>query len=366
MAAGLGACAAPTVRPTQEAAPLAAPSLAPDDLRIDSDADPSIAILDLVVSSGTCTRLDRLPGVLLGLPDSGYRMRLGAVAAEGHRHPGPALTEWLVLAARYQALCGLSLEPTAEPAQYIGASTPIESTVIERAIAETRCAFLAEADAQQAWPYEARIGEEVLLREFNEAEVTRRQWKAAVQEYLRSCEGRLGSRERVRAEATIERLDRMIGLDDPMLMELRSNLMDAMEAGDHEKVLAYARAVAQRETLLDAQGAARHRAKLAALEGELGTLNQGTAAEPAAAPAEGAAASDETTTQAPGESWQTQVSDLQTAVKHAKTLRKMAPEVPVPRPGSGGAGRKAAETAADLARRAKVSKTAAKIVRKLF
>ncbi len=236
---------------------------------MDPDIDPSIAVLRQVVEGQSCVRLNKMPDLLAKLPDDDFRLDLGKVAAEANRRPASALTEWLVLAIEYQELCNLHGAQEHEASQYVASGLPIEEKVFEGAVKGRRCHFLAAANASEAWPYEVRMGQEVLRRDFNEAEITRQLWKAMLEDFLSTCGETLSKRETIRAQAGIRRLDRIVGLDDPTLIELRAKYLDAMEAGDEQKILAFAKVIAERETALDARRAGEYEAKLASIESKL-------------------------------------------------------------------------------------------------
>jgi hypothetical protein len=235
---------------------------------IRSDAEPSLATLSRIVNSGSCTRLDAMPGLLARLDDPEFRTQLGRVAAEGHDEH-EALTVWLVLAHAYQRICNTQEAAQFAASVYIFESAPLPEPVVENALEHKLCGFLSAVDDLQVWPYELRMGQEVLGREFKNAEVTRRLWLNVLDEFSSTCQSTLSRRGRIRIEAQRERLTNIVGLDDPTLIELRSNMLAALEGGDQDKVLAYARAVSEREISLDSRRAAVYEAKLANIEKKL-------------------------------------------------------------------------------------------------
>ena len=229
-------------------------------------SEPTIANLEAIVASGACTRLDRMPVVLAGLDDADFRLRLGAVVSEGRRSPAEALTEWLVLAHQYQEICDLRGDETSDAMSYVTESVPLAEKTVDSALTQGRCAFLLSVDQLQVWPYEVRMGREVLGRQFEDAEITRRLWLDVLGEFGEKCGEALDRSGRERLEAQKERLGRIVGLDDPSLIDLRSKMLEALETGESDKVVAYAKAVSEREKALDSRRAAEYDAKLAEIE----------------------------------------------------------------------------------------------------
>jgi hypothetical protein len=66
--------------------------------------------------------------------------------------------------------------------------------------------------------------------------------------------------------ARIAKLDRIIGLDDQVLIELRSKMLTSLENGDSQQILAYSRAISEREKVLDSRHAAEYEEKLRDIE----------------------------------------------------------------------------------------------------
>lgn len=328
---GQAAAGAPGAPGTQ---PQGAPTLA--SAKIAPDTYPSIPILDLVLGQAKCVRLEKMPGMLAKLSDPDFRVELGETMAEGRRLPGAALTEWLILATQYQSLCQLYGKDEHNADRYIADSLPIEETVIERSLKQRRCTFLASVDEKQAWPYEVRFGQELLRRDFNEAEITRQLWHSSLEDYLAVCGPALSKRGQIRAETQMRRLERIIGLDDPTLIELRSSMLTALEKGDEKKVLVYAKAVAEREAAIDSRRASDYEAKLASIEQSLRDQTAALANERAA---------------------------VQAAVAQANA---QPPAAAAPAPNMAEKSANVAETAENIARTAKATKTTVNIVRSLF
>jgi hypothetical protein len=228
--------------------------------------DPTIEVLASVVSSGRCVKIERMPGILARLSEPEFRLKLGSIVAGGNRDPNQALTEWLHHADAYQELCDLHGSEETEARTYVKDSVPLSEEAIDRAIAAGHCGFLVSVHEAEAWPYEVRMGREVLSREFEDAEVTRRLWISVLEDFEKGCGAQLSRRGKIKIAAQRERLDRIVGLDDPTLIDLRSNMLSALESGDESKVVAYAQAIAEREKALDSRQAAQFEAKLAAIQ----------------------------------------------------------------------------------------------------
>lgn len=262
----LGCASSPPQAATAAPADAAAPATAQAAGTIGPASEPTIANLEAIVSSGACLRLNRMPVVLGGLHDPDLRLQLGALVSEGGRSPAEALTEWLVLAHQYQQICDLHGDETTDAKSYVTESVPLREKTVDGALAHGRCTFLVSIDQLQVWPYEVRMGREVLARQFADAEITRRLWLDVLGEFGQKCGDALDRRGRIRLQAQQDRLGRIIGLDDPSLIDLRSNMLEALEAGEQDKVLAYAKAVSDREKALDSRRAAEYDAKLAEIE----------------------------------------------------------------------------------------------------
>jgi hypothetical protein len=113
------------------------------------------------------------------------------------------------------------------------------------------------------WPYDDRFVKAVRGRDFAAAEKTRREWLEALKEARVQC-GEVLAADRL--SARIEALNAIVGLEDEGLIKLRSNLLDALEAGDADALVASARAVAEREKIVDPKGEAVHTARREAIE----------------------------------------------------------------------------------------------------
>lgn len=238
----------------------------PVERGFDPATEPTVEVLAKVVEGGTCVEMDRLPAMFSRLSDSEYRVTLGKIVASSGRDPNESLTHWLILASHYQHLCKSVGAPENNPATYVHDSVPLPESVIDRAIENKQCRFLASVDSLQTWPYEVQMGREVLSRDFQAAEITRRLWVSVLQDYAKTCGARLSRRAKITIEAELERLNRIVGLDDPTLIDLRSKMLQALEDGNEEQIVVFARAVSEREKAIDSRQSAKYDAKLAAIE----------------------------------------------------------------------------------------------------
>jgi hypothetical protein len=101
------------------------------------------------------------------------------------------------------------------------------------------------------WPYEQRFSREIVARRFRDAEVTRRVWSETITTFSTECAKRLNMRDRIAARTQLDNLEHIIGLDDSLLIDLRSRLLMAMEKGDANAVATLSSAISQREGALD-------------------------------------------------------------------------------------------------------------------
>ncbi len=179
--------------------------------------------------------------------------------------PGPDLTESLVLVRSYAAACEREWESSLE--DYALLVEPVDESFIDLLLkAPIDCRSLGSVDKLEAWPYKSRFVEEVTSRDFEAAEVTRRVWIDTLEAVEAGCRNGFSRRTAIEFQSRRERLQRIVGLDDPMLIDLRSQMLTAMEGGDAAGVAEYSRAIAQREASLDSANAAVYKAKLDEIE----------------------------------------------------------------------------------------------------
>jgi hypothetical protein len=159
--------------------------------------------------------------------------------------------DWLLVARRYLRTCGADeqAEVVAKAADQLAAV--VAEKTIEDAVRRVDCSSLSIVHDAKLWPYEQRFSKEVVARRFGDAEVTRRVWTESLSTFSKECEKRLNTRQRVAVKAQLDNLDRIIGLDDAMLIDLRTKLLSAMEKGDANAIATLSNAISQREGVLD-------------------------------------------------------------------------------------------------------------------
>jgi hypothetical protein len=242
----------------------------------------TIANLERVLGLGNCEQVGDLTGTLSKLKDwDGVDAVVGQVA-DGDTVRESAITEWLVLANRYQNACNHWGPAGANARDFMAAAPIMSETTVERALKSQRCAFVGAMDSSEAWPFPRRFAEEVGRSDFQAAEITRVLWLQSLEGYVAGCAQGLSARERVTAETRIKKLDRIIGLDDEVLIDLRSKMVAALQSGNADAVLSFSRAVNEREKALDVGHAADYDAKLKAIEAMVVAQKQVAADKPAA------------------------------------------------------------------------------------
>lgn len=159
--------------------------------------------------------------------------------------------EWLLAARRYLRTCGADeqAEVVSKAAEQLAAV--VTEKTIEDAVRRVDCSSLSIVHDAKLWPYEQRFSKEVVARRFSDAEVTRRVWTESLSTFSRECEKRLNTRQRVAVKTQLDNLDHIIGLDDSMLIDLRTKLLGAMEKGDANAIATLSNAISQREGVLD-------------------------------------------------------------------------------------------------------------------
>ncbi|MGE0328495.1 MAG: hypothetical protein AB7K71_37560 [Polyangiaceae bacterium] len=142
----------------------------------------------------------------------------------------------------------------------LGASVSEER--VETALSTHDCRSLTLIEKAGLWPFKARFAAEVVESKFPEAEVTRELWLGALETVERECRKRLTRRERAGVGAQIARLKAIIGLDDPVLVDLRSRLLHAMAQGDVDIITTLSSAISDREAAIDKRSARDFETKL--------------------------------------------------------------------------------------------------------
>jgi hypothetical protein len=105
---------------------------------------------------------------------------------------------------------------------------------VDHLLREVRCAELEAAGGVQVWPYRDLMAGALENGQFDEAEALRRVWVANIDIYSRACA--LEALERSRADALSRRLDSVVGLTDPILVNLRRNLLAAIDSSNTPEV----------------------------------------------------------------------------------------------------------------------------------
>lgn len=252
----------------------------------------TIANLERVLALGSCEKVGDLNGALSKARDWDADT-VASQVADGDTVRESALTEWLVLASRYQTNCN-HRGPDGQNARDLLVGAPVMSeTTVERALKGQRCTFLGAMDSSEAWPFPRRFADEVAGSDFQAAEITRVLWLQSLEGYLQTCGQGLSARERVTAETRVKKLDRIIGLDDEILIDLRSKMVASLQAGNADAVLSFSRAVNEREKALDGGHAADYDAKLASIEAMVvAQKNEPKSAQPASVDKKGSSAVD--------------------------------------------------------------------------
>jgi len=228
----------------------------------------TFAVLEKTAASGQCLPVKAADRVLDKI-DGG--MSLPVVETNLSRTSGwrkPDVQRFLVLTAKYAETCKHD-EVNASLIYDHVAAGQIDEETMELAVKRKECGFLKVLAGHDFWPYARTFAGEIETGNFERAEITRVLWIETLEKYEKSCGERLSTRERIAAEAKIRRLHRIIGLDDPTLIEMRLKMVEAIKSGASDKILAYSRAISEREQALDGANAAEYRAKLATIEKSL-------------------------------------------------------------------------------------------------
>ncbi len=260
--------------------------------RID-DGEVTLDLLRAAVDAKDCYEFRGLEHALKQLSDSaGYRTKLAAHLAENDEKaadPASALGEWLLLVERRSQICksGASRDQLLAVSSDTGAF--VDEKIVDKAVKETDCAVLSSVNGLGLWPFESRFVGEVANRDFTKAEVTRRLWIDTIETFTKECGKRLSRREVIEVEAVSDKLRRIVGLDDELLIGLRSKLMAAMEKGDAEAVRSYLASVTEREKALDSRNAAALEAKMRTIQADFEKAREEAkaSATAAATPAKG-------------------------------------------------------------------------------
>lgn len=196
-----------------------------------------------------------------------------------------AKVEWLVLAHHYQTECDpASIEEDTNARELVAAFVPLSEKLVDKELDEKRCGFLRSIDALEMWPYEVQFAQELQDRDFASAEITRMLWRDTISAYLDACGDKISRRQRVAGQARVTKLDRIIGLDDQVLIDLRSKMLTALEKGEADQIIAYSRAITDREKSIDSRNAELYEQKLRDVEAAVTMEKDEIAAAAATAP----------------------------------------------------------------------------------
>jgi hypothetical protein len=164
------------------------------------------------------------------------------------------------VAHSYLHACG---GPREFPREVVAGAGSVGQPTVESALESRDCPALRAIATMDLWPYDDHFARALGKRDFTAAEATRREWLEALKETKVRCSDVLAETS---LDARIAALKAVVGLGDEGLVRLRSKLLDALEAGDADALVARARAVTEREKIVDPQGEAVHTARLEAVE----------------------------------------------------------------------------------------------------
>ena len=244
-----------------------------DALRASIQAgDISTEALSAAVQSKDCLPFSGLEPMLQRIADKEERvvfMGKLSVRTSSRQDPGKAFGSWLLLVDKRSQLCpgGVTREQLSAVAD--GTDASVTEKDVDEAVRNTDCSTLASINSIDLWPFEQRFVSEVAERRFQEAEVTRRLWLDTLETFEMECHKRLTRRESTEVNASADKLRRIVGLDDDLLIGLRTKLMSAVSEGHADEVQKYLSAVTEREKALDGRNAAMYEAKMRTIKAEL-------------------------------------------------------------------------------------------------
>lgn len=291
-----------------------------DSMRARIDAgDLSTEALQAAVQSNDCHPFPGLEPLLQRIADKeerGFFMEKLA-ARSAHKEPAKAFGQWLLLVDRRSSLCPEGVTRDQLVAAADGTDASVTEKEVDEAVRNTDCSTLASINSIDLWPFEQRFVNEVAKRRFQEAEVTRRLWLDTLETFEKECHKRLSRRESTEVNTSADKLRRIVGLDDELLIGLRSQLMTAISEGKADAVQKYLSAVTEREKALDGRNAAMYEAKMRTIKAELAEARADAKAASAVAAAQPANAATTTTSASPGTNAAGQVKDAVEATKTA-------------------------------------------------
>lgn len=233
---------------------------------------PTIANLERVVEAKECEKIDEVPRFLksMGDPDE-WESVSNAVKLPGQRSDH-AITEWLALAHEYQQLCGVDVGEGLDADDHVHTAPPIQEAQVETWVKKGRCGVMMGVESLQLWPFGERFAREVKNGDFSSAEVTRALWRETLADYKARCGEKLSRRQEITVDTRITKLDRIIGLDDSILIDLRSKMLAALDKEDTRAILDYSRAITEREIALDSRHADQYEEKLRSIEASVAQI----------------------------------------------------------------------------------------------
>jgi hypothetical protein len=233
--------------------------------------DVSVEALRAAVQNQDCHPFSGLEPMLERIADTrerGIFMSKLASHSAGRKEPEKAFGEWLLLVNKRAQLCpGISDDQLASVSRNSNAS--VSEKVVDEAVRNKDCTTLTTINAIDLWPFEHRFVNEVAKRRFQDAEVTRRLWLETLETFEKECNKGLTRRQSTEVSAAADKLRRIVGLDDELLIGLRSKLMTAIADGHADDVQKYLSAVTEREKALDGRNAAMYEAKMRTIKAEL-------------------------------------------------------------------------------------------------
>jgi hypothetical protein len=195
----------------------------------------SIETIDAVLATRKCQPLSGLdpkieelttPGEEQAEAVSAFTLQLAAESKQ-FRGASEAYGAWIMRVRDYKRLCGAKLDKLTVAALTETARATVTEEAVEKAMRSADCSTLTMVDAGNMWPFKQRFSLEVVGRKFTDAEVTRRLWIKMLSSYKKECVKRLSERQKIAVEAQVDKLQRIVGLDDNILVDLRGKLLDA-------------------------------------------------------------------------------------------------------------------------------------------
>jgi hypothetical protein len=208
--------------------------------------------LKKLVQSKTCVAAPGVDDVLSkAASDKVNAAELTARMAQPDGAYPELIGDWLLTARKYLHNCGMDERPAAFAKAADTLAAIVSEDRVEDAVRSVDCGGMSIINDARMWPYEQRFSREIVARRFRDAEVTRRVWSETITTFSTECAKRLNMRDRIAARTQLDNLEHIIGLDDSLLIDLRSRLLMAMEKGDANAVATLSSAISQREGALD-------------------------------------------------------------------------------------------------------------------